>query len=173
MQHHTNGFTLIELLVVVLIIGVLAAVALPKYQMAVDKSRFTSFFPLVKSVKQAEEVYYLTNGTYIADWASLPLSVKGGDVTGPYLSLGTESFTLILNGTGDPDGLKIRSSRLPNMRLQVGWDNTYWKGKWACQCKASDERMNKLCKNISNKTNHDATGNIDGDTWNYYFFIYD
>ena len=62
-----KAFTLIELLVVVLIIGILAAIALPQYQKAVIKSRVATILPFAKALKNAKEVYYMENGQYTRD----------------------------------------------------------------------------------------------------------
>ena len=75
MQKNT-GFTLIELLVVVLIIGILAAVALPQYELAVAKSRVAEARIALKAITDAQELYWAANGKYTADLSELDITVR-------------------------------------------------------------------------------------------------
>ena len=71
----STGFTLIELLVVVLIIGILAAIALPQYQQAVYKTKFVQVMPFVKALAEAQDAYYLANGAYSHDLTELDITI--------------------------------------------------------------------------------------------------
>lgn len=71
-----GGFTLIELLVVVLIIGVLAAVALPQYRVAVERARVGKALPVLRSILDARERSFLANGTYSTDLEELDIAMS-------------------------------------------------------------------------------------------------
>ncbi len=69
-----EGFTLIELLVVVLIIGILAAIAVPQYFRVVEKGRFAESTALFSAIKGAEERYLLKQNTYAGATSDLDVA---------------------------------------------------------------------------------------------------
>ena len=79
-----SGFTLIELLVVVLIIGILAAVALPQYQKATDKARFLQVMTVGEKISQAQMLYYLENGRFADTAEEVNANVPAGYTPQPF-----------------------------------------------------------------------------------------
>ena len=71
-----RGFTLIELLVVVLIIGILAAVAVPQYQRAAEKSKATQALTLLKTLNESIQSYFLANGEYPTKFEQLDIDMS-------------------------------------------------------------------------------------------------
>lgn len=63
MLQDRKGFTLIELLIVVVIIGILAAIAIPKFSATREKAYFSAMKSDLKNLQASQEIYY-SSGTY-------------------------------------------------------------------------------------------------------------
>ncbi len=76
MKINKKGFSLIELLVVVIIIGIIAAWALPAYFRSVERSRVAEVFTYTKSLIDAEERYFGNKGYYNPNFKLLDISLR-------------------------------------------------------------------------------------------------
>lgn len=77
-QQYRKGFTLIELLMVVVIIGILAAIAIPKFQNTKSKAYASSLKSDLKNLTSMQESYFYENETYSNDVSATGFEATNG-----------------------------------------------------------------------------------------------
>ena len=115
MQRTRKGFTLIELLIVVVIIGILAAIAIPKFADTKRKAYVTAMKSDLKNGVSAAEGFFADNNTYVGFTAptgssGVTLAVSALTATGYTITAthaqATSASCSVGAGTGTPTGLQ-------------------------------------------------------------------
>ena len=111
-KSNDKGFTLIELLVVMVIIGILAAIALPSFLNQSAKARQSEAKTYIGSINRAQQAYRIENPTFAGSLNFLEIGIPTATVDYTYLILGNPNTPSAQNTTSQAiptDGLTLRA----------------------------------------------------------------
>ncbi len=148
MKRNVKAFTLIELLVAVLIIGILTAVALPQYKVAVHKSRYATLKNLVKSIAEAQEIYYLANGKYATSFNELDITLGNSETNKQTYDWGECTF---VNSTEDAHVMCARTDIKLRYQIYLPHRPTRLHNDICVSLEKTDDISNKICKQETNE----------------------
>ena len=146
-----KGFTLIELLVVVLIIGILAAMAMPQYFKAVERSRMTEADTLLGSIAQAQRRKFLQRNSFTTNYKGLDVSPKDSSGStyytkgNPTTGANGNGFAVVLSNTGFTDGRATATRHASAGNLQYQYNLVrYYQGD-NVTCNGTNTAGQELC----------------------------
>jgi type IV pilus assembly protein PilA len=114
LSYDTKGFTLVELLVVIIIIGILAAIALPNFLSQGAKAKQTDAKQNIGLINRAQSAYRVENNTFATTFDVLSTGVLSGNTKATtnnytYNLVGTQDSTTITATSTDDTALKAYS----------------------------------------------------------------